>query len=86
MDNAYMIERLGKQRYAERLAESERLHSWLPEVKKLQARHRLRRAIHQIVERDGDAHRLLNEIPTLVQEAQERLHPKPACRSCGASR
>ena len=85
MNNVFIIERLGKRRYEERLAESERLNRWLPEVKKLRARHKLRQAIRRIVAQD-DASRLLDELPTLVHEARERLRPRATCRTCGAPR
>jgi hypothetical protein len=85
MESIYIIERLGKERYAERLARSERLRRWLPEVRKLRAQQKLRQTIREIVAHEGDGHRLLDELPTLVREAQDRIRPKAACRSCSAS-
>jgi len=78
-----IISDLARLRHRELLAESERRHQLLPALKQLRAQHELRRAIRRFLKLDGDARQLANELPALIQKAEDQLAGRTqTCRSC----
>ncbi len=78
-----IISDLARLRHKELLAESEKRRRFLPALKQLRAQHELRRAINRFLKLDGDPRQLANELPTLIQTAEDQLAGRTqTCRGC----